>query len=313
MHFDGLDLNLLVALDALLSERSVTRAASRLCVTQPAVSVALQKLRLQFSDQLLERVGRRMELTPFAEELALPLKELLHQIRGLVESRSGFDPATDSRNFRLLMSSSIAEIFGVPALRKLREVAPGVHCQIDVFVAPDLLRRLQDGEIDMCIQVFQPGVWDPVADVQVFAHEALFADRYVLVGDAANELIHEGLDFDGFCAIDHIETRFAGNLASLPERNLALQSHRPNTPIIVPTYALAIEAVVGSRMSAIVPSRVARVASRRHQLRIIEPPYEIGLLEQHMIWHRRNENDPGHGWLRRFLAEFAAITMGPTG
>ena len=112
------------------------------------------------------------------------------------------------------MSSSIAEIFGVPALRKLREVAPGVHCQIDVFVAPDLLRRLQDGEIDMCIQVFQPGVWDPVADVQVFAHEALFADRYVLVGDAANELIHEGLDFDGFCAIDHIETRFAGNLAS---------------------------------------------------------------------------------------------------
>ena len=73
MHFDGLDLNLLVALDALLSEQSVTRAASRLCVTQPAVSVALQKLRVQFSDQVLERVGRRMELTPFAQELALPL------------------------------------------------------------------------------------------------------------------------------------------------------------------------------------------------------------------------------------------------
>ncbi len=311
MHFDGLDLNLLVALDALLSERSVTRAASRLCVTQPAVSVALQKLRLQFSDQLLERVGRRMELTPFAEELALPLKELLHQIRGLVESRSGFDPATDSRNFRLLMSSSIAEIFGVPALRKLREVAPGMHCQIDMFVTPDMLRRVQDGEIDLSIQVFQPGLWNPVADVQVFSHEALFADRYVLVGDAANERIFEGIDFEGFCAIDHIETRFAGNMVSLPERSLALQPRRPNTPLILPTYKLAIEAVIGSTMTAIVPHRIARDAAQRHRLKIVEVPYEIGLLEQTMIWHKRNHNDPGHSWLRGFLSEFAATTMGP--
>ena len=308
MHFDGLDLNLLVALDALLSEQSVTRAASRLCVTQPAVSVALQKLRVQFSDQLLERVGRRMELTPFAQELALPLKDLLHQIRTLVESRSGFDPAVDSRNFRMLMSSSIAQMFGVPALRGLRLLAPNVHCQVDVFVAPDLLRRLQDGDIDLCIQVFQPGVWDPVVDLQSFSHEVLFSDRYVLIADSANTLVHPGMSFDDFCRIDHVETRFGGNLVSLPERSLGNMPRRPDTPIVVPTYNLAIEAVIGSTMTAIVPFRVATAASDG-RLTMIEPPFPIGDLEQSMMWHKRFDNDPGHFWFRSYLAEFARANM----
>ncbi|WP_088306491.1 LysR family transcriptional regulator [Novosphingobium sp. B 225] len=311
MHFEGLDLNLLVALDALLSEQSVTRAASRLCVTQPAVSVALQKLRVQFSDPLLERVGRRMELTPFARELVIPVKELLHQIRTVVESRSGFDPQCDSRNFRLLMSSSIAEIFGVPALRELRGAAPNVHCQVDVFVAPDMLRRLQDGEIDLCIQVFQPGVWEQVSDIESISHEALFSDHYVLVGDASNRLLANGLDFDAFCRIDHIETRFGGNLMSLPERGLAGIAKRPKTPLIVPTYNLAIAAVLGSQMTAIVPSRVAGAPWLQDKLSIVEPPFEIGPLEQHMIWHKRNDNDPGHSWFRGFLGNFGARNMTP--
>lgn len=311
MHFDGLDLNLLVALDALLSEQSVTRAASRLCVTQPAVSVALQKLRVQFSDQLLERVGRRMELTPFAQDLALPLKDLLHQVRTLVESRSGFDPATDSRNFRILMSSSIAQIFGVPALRALRKRAPNLHCQVDVFVAPDLLRRLQDGEIDLCVQVFQPGVWDPVVDLQTLSHEVLFADDYVLIGDKANPLVRDGLTFEEFCRIDHVETRFAGNLMSLPERSLSSQSKRPNTPIVVPTYNLAIEAVLGSMMTAIVPQRIIEAAALEHRLTIVQPPFAIGKLEQSMMWHKRFDNDPGHSWFRTFFADFARANMTP--
>jgi len=309
MHFDGLDLNLLVALDALLSEQSVTRAASRLCVTQPAVSVALQKLRVQFSDQLLERVGRRMELTPFAQALALPVKDLLHQVRTLVESRSRFDPAIDSRSFRMLMSSSIAQIFGVPALRSMRHHAPNVHCQIDVFVAPDLLRRLQDGEIDLCIQLFQPGVWDPGIELQSFSHEALFADHYVLIGDKSNPQVFEGMSYDDFCRIDHVETRFGGNLVSMSERSLSAMPKRPNTPIVVPTYNLAIEAVIGSAMTAIVPHRVVEAAALDERLIIVEPPFAIGPLEQSMMWHKRYDNDPGHIWFRNFLAEFARTNL----
>lgn len=309
MHLDGLDLNLLVALDALLSEQSVTRAASRLCVTQPAVSVALQKLRVQFSDQLLERVGRRMELTPFAQELALPVKDLLHQVRTLVESRSGFDPATDGRNFRMLMSSSIAQIFGVPALRNMRQHAPNVHCQIDVFVAPDLFRRLQDGAIDLCIQVFQPGYWEPSGEMQSFSHEFLFSDRYLVIGDRSNDLLIEGMSFDDFCKIDHVETRFGGNLVSIPERSLNSLPRRPKTAMVVPTYNLAIEAVIGTSMAAIVPHRVVKAAGLENGLTIIEPPFAISQLDQSMIWHKRFDNDPGHIWLRQFLAEYARTNL----
>jgi LysR family nod box-dependent transcriptional activator len=309
MHFNGLDLNLLVALDALLSEQSVTRAASRLCVTQPAVSVALQKLRVQFSDQLLERVGRRMEMTPFAEGLALPVKDLLHQVSTLVESRSGFDPAVDSRSFRMLMSSSIAQIFAVPALRSMRQHAPNVHCQIDVFVAPDLLRRLQDGAIDLCIQVFQSGLWDPGADLESFSHEALFSDRYVLIGDRSTSLLFESMSFDDFCQIDHVETRFGGNMFSIPERSLSSMPKRPKTAMVVPTYNLAIEAVIGSAMAAIVPLRVVKAAGLEGHLTIIEPPFAIGQLEQSMIWHKRFDNDPGHIWFRKFLADYARINL----
>lgn len=309
MHFNGLDLNLLVALDALLSEQSVTRAASRLCVTQPAVSVALQKLRVQFSDQLLERVGRRMELTPFAQDIAQPVKDLLHQVRTLVESRSGFDPALDSRRFRMVMSSSIAQIFGVPALRRMRQHAPNVHCQIDVFVAPDLLRRLQDGAIELCIQVFQPGVWELGSELQSFSHEVLFSDRYVVIGDRSNALLFEGMSFEDFCRIDHVETRFGGNLVSIPERSLSSMPKRPKTSMVVPTYNLAIEAVIGSSTTAIVPRRVVKATGLEESLAIIEPPFVISQLEQSMIWHKRFDNDPGHIWFRTFLAEFARTNL----
>ena len=207
------------------------------------------------------------------------------------------------------MSSSIAEIFGVPAMRELRETAPNVHCQVDVFVAPDLLRRLQDGGIDLCIQVFQPGVWEQISDIEAISHKALFSDNYVLVGDASNRLLTDEMDFDTFCRIDHVETRFGGNLMSLPERSLASLSMRPKTPLIVPTYNLAIAAVLGSSMTAIVPSRVANAPWLEKKLVIVKPPFEIGPLEQHMIWHKRNENDPGHTWFRRFLQDFASLNM----
>jgi DNA-binding transcriptional LysR family regulator len=213
----------------------------------------------------------------------------------------------------MLMSSSIAQMFGVPALRGLRRLAPNVHCQVDVFVAPDLLRRLQDGEIDLCIQVFQPGVWDPVVDLQSFSHEVLFSDRYVLIADRANALVHPGMSFDEFCRIDHVETRFGGNLVSLPERSLGNMPRRPDTPIVVPTYNLAIEAVIGSAMTAIVPHRVATAAALEDRLTIVEPPFPIGDLEQSMMWHKRFDNDPGHFWFRSYLAEFARANMAETG
>ena len=98
MHFQGVDLNLLVALDALLSEKSVTRAAERIHISQPGMSAALQKLRWHFSDQLLERVGRRLELTPLAHGLAEPLKEILFKVRQILDTEPSFNPLVGEAN-----------------------------------------------------------------------------------------------------------------------------------------------------------------------------------------------------------------------
>lgn len=305
MHLDGMDLNLLVALDALLSEQSVTRAASRLCVTQPAMSVALQKLRVQFSDQLLERVGRRMEVTPFGQDLAGAVKELLFQIKATLNRQSEFDPQNDSRNFKLVMSSSVAQIFGVPALRTLHALAPRLRFHIDVFVAPDLLRRLQDGEIDLCIQLFEKGIWEPVSDPDSLSHELLFTDEYVLIADRANRLVTEDLSFEAFCNINHIETRFGGNLTSNVEKALSRMPSHPETPLMVSTYALAIEAVLGTTMTAIVPRRIAANSASFDKLVVVKPPFELAPLNHNLIWHKRFENDPGHAWLRNYLKQFS--------
>ncbi|WP_395622171.1 LysR family transcriptional regulator [Sphingomonas daechungensis] len=299
-----MDLNLLVALDALLTERSVTGAASRLCVTQPAMSVALSKLRSQFSDQLLERIGRQMVLTPFGEQLSTQVRDVLHDVRVLLHRRSEFIPSTDRRDFHLVMSSSVAEIFGVPALRRLREIAPNVRCQIDIFVGPDLLRRVLDGKMDLCIQLLEAGNWDPIPDMDALDSAPLFCDDYVIIADAENDSIHETLDYESFCAMDHVETRFVGDLRSPVERTLAAMSSRPPTAMLVSTYALAIEAVLGTPMTAIVPRKVAQMSPRRDFLSIVESPVSLVPLDHKLIWHRRNENDPGHLWLRNFLLNF---------
>jgi LysR family nod box-dependent transcriptional activator len=304
MHLDGMDLNLLVALDALLSEKSVTRAASRLCVTQPAMSIALSKLRTQFSDRLLERVGRQMEVTPFGLQLTDTVRELLFDIRSVLNRQSEFDPSADSRSFRLLMSSSVAEIFGIPALRSLRNVAPGLRYQIDIFMTPDLLRRLQDGEIDLAVQVYDPGFWEPIADAESLASEPLFCDDYVVVADRSNHLIHAGMSFENFCSADHVETRFGGDLRSTVERTLSAMPIQPQAPLLVSTYALAIDAIIGTSMTAIVPRKVAERSPRFDEIAAFAPPFKLAPLNHKLIWHRRNDNDPAHLWLRNFMKNF---------
>ncbi len=305
MHFDGMDLNLLVALDALLTERSVTRAASRLCVTQPAMSIALSKLRTQFSDQLLERVGRQMELTPFGQQMVQPVKELLFDIRAVLNRQSEFNPENDSRNFRLLMSSSVAEIFGVPAMRSLRRAAPNLCCQIDIFVTAGLLRRLQDGDVDLAIQLYEPGLWDPINDADALANEPLYSDQYVLVADQSNECFRKGVTYEAFCSADHVETRFGGDFRSTVERALSTMRERPRTALLVSTYALAIEALIGTSMTAVVPRQVAQRSAHFSKIAIFEPPFSLTPLNHKLIWHRRNDNDPAHMWLRNFLKGFS--------
>src|SRR2546430_1468006 len=147
MSLAGVDLNLLVALDALLAERSVTRAASRLGLSQPGMSNTLARLRKLFGDPLLVREGLTLVPTPRAESLRQPVQEALSLIQNALDNRPGFDPATDHATFTVSCSDySLLMLIG-PLVRQLAATAPGLTIQV-LPRAPDAVRLLRDGEVD---------------------------------------------------------------------------------------------------------------------------------------------------------------------
>ena len=150
MHFQKLDLNLLVALDALIEERSVSRAADRLHLSQSAMSSALSRLREYFGDELLAPVGRRMEPTALALNLAPQIREILQRIRVTLHTRPSFEPATAERRFRIMTSDYLIEVLLADVIRTLAQIAPGIQMQILPSNAASFALFLA-GDIDLII------------------------------------------------------------------------------------------------------------------------------------------------------------------
>src|SRR5581483_4040519 len=150
MQLNRFDLNLLIALDALLHEKNVTRAAERVFVSQPAMSAALQKLRDYFDDPLLVRVGRDMELTPRGLSLVEPVREALLRIQATLGTQPTFDPATVKRTFTVIVTDEAAGGVVPAALRRVAREAPGVQCHIEQ-VSQTSLGRIEYGDADLCL------------------------------------------------------------------------------------------------------------------------------------------------------------------
>ena len=151
MHFNRFDLNLLVALEALLEEKNVTRAAERVCISQPAMSGSLQRLRERFNDPLLVRVGRSMELTPRAEGLLQPVQNILQEIQSTIDAEPTFDPKTARRSFTVLMSDYVSTVLVPEVVRQISKEAPGIKIQVVMLGANDH-ERLESGQADLIIR-----------------------------------------------------------------------------------------------------------------------------------------------------------------
>ena len=300
MHFQGLDLNLLVSLDVLLSEKSVTRAAERVHVTQPAMSAALHKLRLHLSDPLLERVGRQLELTPRARELAGPVKELLLRIGAVLNAPQAFDPKTAKRTFRVAMSGYVAELLGVPLIQHLMENAPGISLQVD-NLAQDSFRRVEEGELDFCITVVERALSNPSHSPEVLSTQHLFSDKFVLIAAQGNKAVGNRLTYDTFCALSYVEVRFSGNFLSIPDVVLERQYQRPRTQAWMPRPQDALATVSKTLAVAIVPSRLFAIHRVNLQLKCVEPPLRLPDINEICFWHSRNDTDPGHQWFGNTL------------
>ena len=293
----GVDLNLLVALEALLSERSVTRAAARLSLGQPAMSGALARLRRQLGDQLLVREGRHSVLTTFAQSLVVPVRDALAAADLVFGVRASFDPASAERSFAVVASDYVSLVLLRPLLAALAVEAPRVR--LNVFSAgPDDGDRLRSGSADLVIYPT-----DLATDYAEFSRRLLFEDRFVLAADRDNTAVDGRLDVDRFSALPYLGVR--GPVASVVESQLDVLGVARNTQVMTPSFVTAPLMLTGTQLVALVAEKLAEAVAQAAHLRLVASPVPLRPLVEAMYWDPRHTEEPGHRWLRQRLVDQA--------
>jgi LysR family nod box-dependent transcriptional activator len=294
----GVDLNLIKALDALLQERSVTRAAARLSLTQPTVSAALARLRVLFDDELFVKTGRTMRPTPFAETLARRVRAVLSELEDLVASHAAFDPRHDEQTFRILATDYTALILIQPLMKALATEAPNVRISLESRDLAEHAPRLQRSEIDLAI------VPDRFSRVTQLPTEPLFIDRFVAAAWRENTEVSDPLTFDRLAQLPYL-TYSLGPLASMVDTLLEELGHPPRADTVVESFVIGPLLLKGTRQVTFVQQRLAEVLMDTAELRVLQPPCEIPPIVETLTWHPRSANDIGHRWLRARLRDLA--------
>jgi DNA-binding transcriptional LysR family regulator len=294
-------MNLLAALDALLDECNVTRAAARLGVTQPTMSGMLQRLRYQLDDELLVRNGRGMELTHYGKGLVTPVRRALLSVESLLKAEPKFDPAISERTFRIMTSDYCTAVYMPRLVERLAKVAPGIQLVIEPLNSP--LEKLMSAEIDLCISA-DGGVPFAEDDQTGLQSKYLFSDKFVCIVGEGHPL-DSGLTSKDFFAFPHIGVQMPG-----VKSTIELAAIRQYEPSYEPTYMVADFSLVASMVAqtnivGLVQKRLAEQAVRSLPVRYFAPPIDIPGVDEELRWHPRYLGDPGHKWLREVISEIA--------
>ncbi len=297
MDIRNIDLNLLVALDALLAERSVSRAAVRLHLSQPAASALLARLRELFGDPLLLRSARGMLPTPRALELLGPVKQVLDEIEAIVQPRAPFDPARASLTFTLSASDYVEYALLPKLVDYLEHKAPGVRLEVRSLDLQLVAMQMESREVDLCIT----GLQNAAPGLHL---RPLYTERLVSVVRRDHPGVGQRLTLDKFCSLEHIQVSVRGSgFSTRIDAALAALGRKRRARLAVPHFLLVPEIVARSDMISALPERLARGYAK--QLRILEPPVELQKFTVGERWHERNERDPAQQWLRDVLVELA--------
>ena len=303
MRLDNFDLNLLVAFDVLLQERSVTRAARRLNVTQPAMSASLRRLREAFQDEILIQHGKMMVPTPHAIELGPRIAEAILQLRTIISTGTVFDPSTSQRRFRIEASDYITTVLIVPLLEILHRKAPGIRLDLSL---PDegTTERMISGHIDLLLTPEQFLETDHPRDL-------LFEERHVVVGWSGNPLMHRAMTERDFFASGHVAVQIDGRDSFIESALQELGLSR-RIEVVAPSFIQAPWLLPGTNRLALMHERLARIVAPSLSLAIAEPPLEIPVMREMMQFHAARESDAAVRWLRSKLSELAkgAVAVG---
>jgi LysR family transcriptional regulator, nod-box dependent transcriptional activator len=296
VRFNNLDLNLLVALDTLLAEHSITRAARRLNLSQSATSGILARLREYFDDDLLQQVGRDMKLTALAAELAGPVRDVLTKIRDTVEMRADFDPARAKRRFRVIASDYSTTVLLADVVRRLAVIAPGVKLEI-LSPSTEALEQAEQGRADL---VFIPDEYDHFENA---LSEELFTDSYCCVIWKQNSKVGDRISLEQYLSMGHVATQFDDRTFTPEELFCNRINVQRRIEVTSNMFSLLPHLVVGTDRIATVHLRAALQAAKYLPIRMIPTPMEIPNLVIMMKWHRYFESDLGHQWLRSELKQ----------
>jgi DNA-binding transcriptional LysR family regulator len=297
------DLNLLNALDALLTERNVTRAAERLHVTQPTMSGMLHRLRTQFDDQILIRNGRSMELTPLGTSLVEPVREALTRVEALARVEATFDPATSRRTFSIMTSDYCVMVFMPHVVATLVKIAPGIRLEFHSLDAP--VDKLVSGEIDLCISVHDRSLLLGDHPDVFLESTRLFSDEFVCIV-ASDHPLDEHSTLAEHLYYPHVGVKVGGTIDTVDTVSM-----RDRQPLYKPAYVvedfwLVPGLVANSTLVGVVQQRLALIAARTYDIRCYRPPYSRPPINETMHWHPRSSADPAHAWLRRTMANEAS-------
>jgi DNA-binding transcriptional LysR family regulator len=292
-----IDLNLLIALDVLLDERNVTRAAERLSYSQPAVSGMLKRLRAVFGDPLFVRTQRGLSPTPRALELAGPVKSALAELDA-VFAPPVFDPKKASTVFSIAATDYAQHAVLAPMVARLRHEAPDVRFAIGPADAKSIAEQLETQAIDFAITI--PEMAPPHA-----VSREIFRERYVCAVRKDHPSVGEAITVDEFCAFDHILVSPGGNSFQGPaDTALKALGRRRRVVMSVPNFLILPKMLLAENLMALIPERL--VLDYRDRLKVLPVPFEMPGFSMIAAWHERTRHSPAHRWFRELMIATAA-------
>lgn len=303
MKLNRLDLNLLVALRALLEERHVTRAGERLGLTQPAMSNALSRLRRLFNDELLVRTPQGMQLTSLATELAAPLRAALDQLEQALGGETGFDPESSRRTFTIAMADYTSLVVLPRLTHLLSRQAPGIDLTVRNSMRRQGLVLVDRGEADLAIGMLP----EPPPHLR---SQPLYHDRLMCMARRGHPAFGRPLDLDTYVGLAHVLVRGADEAEGAVDRYLESVGRKRRIHVVLPHFLVVPLLLAGTDMVATEPERLATEFARTVPLAVQTPPFPGPDIPISQAWHSRFDRDPAHRWLRERVAEIT-IDAGP--
>ncbi|MBE3008840.1 LysR family transcriptional regulator [Microbispora sp. NEAU-D428] len=296
MH-SRLDLNLLVALDVLLDEESVSGAAYRLHLSGPAMSRTLARIRRALGDPVLVRSGRAMAPTPYALSIKPEVREIVERAGALFRTRPDFDPDRLERSFSLLTDDTLVAVLGPRLLDRVRRVAPGVSLRFLPEGREDH-RALREGLADIAIAV----VGESASDTRI---EPLLTDDNVGVVRRGHPLLDGALTPERYAAADHVTASRRGLAHGPIDEALTSLGLTRRVVVSVPTFSAALLMAAHTDLVARCGRSLHTPLARRLDLAVFDIPLDLPRLPVAQTWHARHDADPAHRWLRREIGHVA--------